>query len=141
MEEQFTLSKNMKENLLSGAKWLKFFAVLMTISLALIACLAVCFIVFTSILTPELGSIGGISLGLLYFIIIALYIYPLIKTYNLVSHIRQGVNDYSQEGLEMATDDFASALRYVGIITIICLVLYAIGIISLIVSGLAVGNL
>lgn len=139
MEEQFNLTERMKSNLLSGAKWLKFLAVVMTIMLVFLVIAAICLIVLESAMTHTFGAFGAIGIGVLYLICVALYIYPLKKAFNLVSHIRQGVNSNSQEGFEEAADDFDSGLKYMGALTIIGLILYAIGIICAIGLGIVAG--
>lgn len=129
--EELQINELVRKNLLNSLKWTKFFVILATIIVVIFAFLALaCF------LLPELHGLPGYSFGIVYLLLILIYIYPLIKAYKLISSGREALIENNQASLEEASKCLHSILKYYGIFTIIFLVLYPTFIIGVIIVGL-----
>ncbi len=105
------------------ATWLKIMAVLGTISML--------FIIYLTIKLFQITPAAGIP----YLIVVALYIYPLVKAFTASSQLKtaQAVNDSA--ALEKGLSDMRSLLTYLGVLAIIGMVFTVLGIIIIIASG------
>src|SRR3712207_5786233 len=111
--ENLRVTDGMRQNLLSAMKWTKFLAVVCTIGVGLIVLFALASFAFPSIVVDAFAqevdteSIGGTALwgsfiGVLYLVIAALYVYPLIKAFALVKNTRKAM-----DGLQMNFEEAA----------------------------------
>ena len=128
--ENLRINETIKQNLLTGAKWLKFIIVFSCVMMAmyLVGAIFSCFM-------PNNGTgVSGIALAFIYLLIITLYIYPLKKSFDLVRNIRSSMNDGDQESLDQAAENFCSILKYCGILTVASVVFCIIFIITLIAT-------
>lgn len=128
MEEQnLKITQRMQNDLLGFAKWLKFLSVLGVIGVVLMfivgVVLLICGIVGATFL--EYSAVTSMCFGALYLIIALLYFYPLKKAFGFVRKIRQAFSQSDNLNAEEAFQDLRQGLKFVGILTIACLVLYA----------------
>ena len=115
--ENLRITESIKENLLTAAKWLKFLTVVSIVGVALVALMAM--------IIPFLAASQGILLFFVY-MAIAIYIYPIVKCLKIVESTRNAMNNASQVDLETAAASLKSLLKYIGILCIIVLSLYAL---------------
>ena len=125
--ENLKITESIQQNLLSAVKWLKFLTILGTIGMVLIALCGV-----VSLFLPS--YIGGTVMALMYFVICGLYYYPIKKGYDIVRSTRDAMNNASQDSLELCADNVKSVLKYFGILNIVLLSLYALFVISALVT-------
>ncbi len=128
--ENLKITEGIKNDLLASAKWTKFLAVTGTVAMVITALAGLCMICFSDGAAQK-------AIGICYVLVIALYVYPLKKMFNIVRTTREAMNDVSQESLEQATSNLSSLVKYMGILTIIVLVIYAIAILGGIIAGIS----
>lgn len=128
----------MVDNLLSAMKWLKF--------LTIVACVGIGFIVLAGLsmmyMSMQYVYGGGVAffMGFMYLAMAAIYFYPIKKSFSLISRTRSAMAG-DQSDFEWATDDFKSILKYIGILTIVLLSIYAVIILLAIVSAATISTL
>ncbi len=132
--ENLRVSERMQRNLLKSVKWVKFLTVVCTVAMVLMALLG---IVVMTVDVPSMMGMGAM-VGIIYIGIAALYIFPLMKCYSLVSNIRKAFELDDQQALEMGFENTLSVLKFAGILTTIGLVIYGIIIVATI-CGAAFG--
>ncbi len=128
--ENLKITEGIKNDLLTSAKWTKFLAVTGTVAMVITALAGLCMICIGDGAAQK-------AMGVCYVIVIALYFYPLKKMFNIVRTTREAMNDVSQESLEQATSNLSSLTKFMGILTIIVLVIYAIAILGGIIAGVS----
>lgn len=119
------VNEGMKRDLLSAAKWTKF--------LCIIGCIGVVLLVLIGILMSVLGSSFGLGntflgagMGVLYLIMAALYIYPLIKGFQFANSTKAACLTDNENELARGFSGLRALLQFFGILTIIVLILYAL---------------
>lgn len=126
-----------KVYLAETAKWANFFAILGFIFLGLIVVMAIVFGFFMSSVTAEVIPIpgGGAFFALIYIIVAGLYYFPTMYLYKFAKHAKVAVKSDDTHQLQIALENQKSAYKFVGIMMIISLALYAL--VFLIGGGLA----
>ena len=127
--ENLRINEKIKQNLLTGAKWLKFLIVLACVIMVLYFILAI----FCCFLPNNSTGLSGLALAFIYLLVIALYIYPLKKSFELVRNIRSSMNNGDQDSLDQAAENFCSILKYTGILTILSIIFCIIFIIIMLI--------
>ena len=119
------VNEGMKRDLLSAAKWTKF--------LCIIGWTGVVLLVVLGILMSVLGSSFGLGntflgagMGVLYLIMAALYIYPLIKGFQFANGTKAACLTDNENELARGFSGLRALLQFFGILTIIVLILYAL---------------
>ena len=119
------VNEGMKRDLLSAAKWTKF--------LCIIGCIGVVLLVLIGILMSVLGSSFGLGntpfgagMGILYLIMAALYIYPLIKGFQFANGTKAACLTDNENELARGFSGLRALLQFFGILNIIVLILYAL---------------
>jgi hypothetical protein len=137
------VKESTKVDLLTAAKWSKF--------LCVVGCIGVVIIVIFAIFLLGAGSVasamfsdmpyGAVAMGVLYLIIAALYIYPLIKGFQFANGAKAACLSNDENELARGIKGLSSLTKFCGILTIICLVIYAFVILfALIGVGFAAMN-
>jgi hypothetical protein len=131
MEEGFNTVPQQKKELkigdvgqyhLSGiAKWVKIMAIIGTIIMA--------FIVIVAIYLIQSGLRGMAGVGVVYLIVAAIYIYPIVKAFSISSRFRAAVQSMSDADLESGLSDMRSLCTFLGVLSIIGLVIFVLSII------------
>lgn len=130
--ENLEISASIRQNLLSAMKWLKFLAVCGTV------CMAIVFVAGVAFLFLPDYSGAPVVVGLVYIVMAFVYIYPLKKTFEIVREVRSALNGNSQTSLEFAALATRSVLKFMGVLTIVALSVYAVAIILAgVVGGIA----
>ena len=119
------VNSGMKADLLSAAKWAKF--------LCIIGCIGLILLVIAGILMFAVGSSFGFAgtpfgagMGVLYLIIAAIYVYPIIKGFQFANGAKAACLTDNEAQLARGFSGLRSVLQFFGILTIIVLVLYAL---------------
>ena len=83
----------------------------------------------------QLAAIGGaIGLGIVYFLMAIFYIYPALKLGNYSSRISDLMNAPSEANLIAALNEQRAFWKYVGILMVLMLALYAVIIIGVLIT-------
>lgn len=124
---EMTVDENMKANLLSAAKWAKF--------LCVIACIGVGVLLLIAVLMLLISKIPyATGVGLLYFILAVIYIYPILKGFQFANSTKSACLYNEKEDLAHGFEGLRSLLQFTGILTIIILVLYVLIVIGVIIG-------
>ena len=128
--ENLRITENIQNNLLTATKWLKFMTILSTVGVALFFIIGI-----VLLFIPTNGRDPGALFGVIYMLLTLLYFYPIKKSFDLIKNTRDAMGNASQMGLEQAAANVKSILKYFGILSIVCLSIYAL----LFVIGFIVG--
>ena len=119
------VTESARLDLLSAAKWAKFLCIVGCICVCLMLLFGILMMVFGAALTQRVGNspFGGL-MGLLYVVIAAIYIYPLVKGFQFANGAKAAclTNDSAQ--LARSFSGLRSVLVFSGILTIILLIIY-----------------
>ena len=134
--ENLRITENIQSNLLSAAKWLKFMTILSTVGVALFFIIGI-----VLLFIPTYDGVPGALYGVIYMLLTLLYFYPIKKSFDLIKNTREAMGNASQMGLEQAAANVKSILKYFGILSIVCLSIYAllfvIGFIAIMAGAMA----
>lgn len=119
--ENLRITENIQSNLLSATKWLKFMTILGTVGVALLFIIGI-----VLLFIPTYDGVPGALYGVIYMLLTLLYFYPIKKSFDLIKNTREAMGNASQVGLEQAAANVKSILKYFGILSIVCLSIYAL---------------
>jgi len=142
MEENFTpdvlslqVDAGNTHYLTEAAKWAKFLAIVGFVTCTILLLVAIFFgaTLTSSIseLNSDVAAPSGVENVILIFyvvIIVVLYFFPLLFLYNFGAKLNTAIKHNDQVSLNTAFRNLKSCLKYLGILTIIVLCVYAIGI-------------
>ena len=118
------VNSGMKADLISASNWTRF--------LCIVGCIGVALLVIIGILMFTIGSNFGLAgtpfgagMGVLYLILAAIYIYPLIANGKVIFPTYRCLTD-NEAQLARGFSGLRALLQFFGIITIIVLVIYAL---------------
>lgn len=126
-----TIDPVTKEHLSETARWARFLSIVGFIALLLIAA----FGIYTSIVLSRFenmygyerrGNMLGIGTAITYLIVFLIYIFPIVFMYRFAGKMRQALDSHDQEALNSAFQNLKVCFRYLGIVTIIGIVLVAL---------------
>lgn len=119
------VNSGMKADLISASKWTKF--------LCIVGCIGVVLLVVIGIMMFAVGSSFGFGstpfgagLGVLYLILAAIYIYPIIKGFQFANATKAACLTDNEAQLARGFSGLCAVLQFFGIITIIVLAIYAL---------------
>ena len=134
--ENLRITENIQNNLLTATKWLKFMTILGTVGVALFFIIGI-----VLLFIPTYDGVPGALYGVIYMLLTLLYFYPIKKSFDLIKNTREAMGNASQMGLEQAAANVKSILKYFGILSIVCLSIYAllfvIGFIAIMAGAMA----
>jgi hypothetical protein len=146
--ELFSLSIDpaTKAHLAEAAKWAKFLAIVGMVFLALLIIFgffgaAILFSTASNFGGPEYGSMRGMSgfastFFAVYIVIAAIiWFFPLLYTLRFASQMKIALAGNDQQALNKSFQNLKICLRFLGIVTIIILAIYAIVIVFAIVGA------
>lgn len=121
-EPTLKVTEGMKVDLLCAAKWAKFLCIVGCIGVALMLIEAVAMIAFGAVaqkLMPELPF--GAAMGVMYLIIAALYIYPLMKGFQFANATKAACLQNDQYQLARGVAGLKDIIKFTGILTIVAI--------------------
>ena len=124
--EQLTITSAAKGFLTETAKWCKFLSILSFVGLGLLL-LSSFFIntIYSSM--PQATTMPfnlGIAMTIVYFLIIAIYIFPIYYLYQFSIQLKKALISKDDETLANAFEMLKSHYKFVGVFTIIMLSIY-----------------
>ena len=122
------VKESTKADLLTAAKWTKFLCIVGSIGIALIVIFAI-FLFGAGTVASSLFSempFGAVAMGIIYLVLAALYIYPLMKGFQFASGAKAACLSDNENELARGIKGLSSLTKFCGILTIICLVIYAL---------------
>ncbi|MEM9721339.1 MAG: DUF5362 family protein [Bacteroidota bacterium] len=130
-----------RDYLLSASKWSRILAILGFIGVGFML-LAGVFFVFASNFFPtsqEVPMPFPMSfLGIIYFAIAAIYVYPLISLWRFANQTEKGVNKKDSLTLEHGLMNLGTFFRFLGIMSLVIIGIYILSFIGLAIFGVMV---
>lgn len=130
-EDQLELTERIKNDLLNSAKWGKFLAIIGYIGMGLLAIIGF-FMLLKN--TAYAGQSPFMNLpmrfaGIIYLIMAVIYYFPVTYLYRYAEQIKEAVLDTDQDSLSEGFYNLSRLFTFMGILTIIVLVLYALALV------------
>ena len=125
------VTPSMSATLLSANRWMQFFIIISCVSIGLLMVAGLVMIITSSFFpSPNAATDEAplflLFLGVLYLVVGAAYVYPLVRGFRMVDHTRRALQLISQNDFEQAASDFYAMLRYCGYLMIAILGIYAL---------------
>ena len=117
--ENLSITEGIRQNLLSATKWLKFLTIMGCIGTGLLLIAGGAVLILSH-------SYSDTFTGILSVLMTLLYIYPIVKSFELIKNIREAMDNASQMSLEASSANVKSLLRYFGILLIVFLSCYVL---------------
>ncbi len=139
-EEDLTISNNALKYLGEIGKWSKLLAIVGFISIGLMLLFALFFGIIISILPQSTGvqlPIPSFMYSMIYMVIALIYYFPTMYLYKFSKKINSAISANNNEALETALENLKSCFKFIGIITIMFIIFYALIIIGAIIAGIA----
>ena len=125
-----------KSHLTEAAKWARFLAIIGMVVLVLMIIFGLFFSTMMAVSSnpfeePVEGGSGlmsgfGVGMAILYIVLAAIWFFPLLYLLRFANSMRAALHGNDQNALNVSFQNLKSCFRYVGIITIILLVFYAL---------------
>ena len=143
-EEKLNLTETSIKHIEEVAKWTKFFAILSYISIGFLIVLALFLGFVLPSLNQDMQSTNPVVqypklFGLMYLIIAAFYIYPTVNMQRFANKVKDAINKKDSIQLEEGFGNIKSALKFIGIITIIFIAIYFIALLIFFAFGIGMG--
>ncbi|MBN2892827.1 MAG: hypothetical protein JXL97_13245 [Bacteroidales bacterium] len=136
VQKGLNISEMAMDYLYSTAKWAKFLSILGLISLGLIVVVGFSMGTIFGKLGGEYAAIPTTMFGIMYLFMAGIYLYPVLAMLKFANFSKSAYLDNNSENLTEAFRNLKGAYQYVGILTIIGLSLYALGIFVFLIFGL-----
>jgi len=145
----FGIDQSSKVHLAEAAKWAKFLAIVGFVMCGLIVVIAIfAGSIFTMMSTsyndeyrssaPLTGGLGAF-VAIFYIGIAVLFFFPYLFLFRFANHMKNALNSNEQLTLNASFQNLKIMFRYVGILTIVMLSFYALGILMVILSAASGG--
>jgi hypothetical protein len=133
IESPVTINSDIKSYLLETAKWCKFLAIAGFIGMGILVLLGLCISVGFSVFAriSHVGFPMGIF-GFFYVLIAAIYFFPLNYMYRFSINLTRGINLNNQPSVTYGFENLKSLFKFMGILTIVVLSIYALAIVVMI---------
>lgn len=135
------LQKNSILYLDETRKWTNFLAILGFVMMGLMVIMGFSFgTIFSKFGGSEFGSpFPGFLFGIIYLIFAVIYFFPILYLFKFSSLIKKAVSSKNSNDLEMAFKNLKAHYRYIGIMMIIVLGIYALFFVIALAGGLLAG--
>ncbi|MFZ1749544.1 MAG: DUF5362 family protein [Saprospiraceae bacterium] len=144
--QDLIINQKSKEFLAETAKWAKFLAIMGFISIGIIILIAIFLSFFMDKLigsSPEMAGIGmGFSalLPLIYIVMGAVYLYPILKLYHFAVNTKRALLQNNSDTIQVAFENQKSMFKYMGILMIVILGLYMLILITTLIGVAFISN-
>lgn len=130
-------NREINDYLLETAKWGKFLAIMGYIGMGFMIIAGIFMMVGLSLLKGFSGEVAPTSIiGLVYFVIAALYFFPVTYLYRFSTQIKEALYLKNEQSLTYGFQNLKSLFKFMGIFTIVILSIYVLAIIIAIPTAL-----
>ena len=119
---ELKVSDVIRENITSGMKWANFLTIVMCICVGFMLLGGASVLLGGTVLPGPSQGVIFVS-GILYILFALLFIYPIKLSFEGIRNVRDAFDKESQDDLESAALNLRKLLKYVGILTIIEIVI------------------
>lgn len=133
---ELQVSAAARDYLRTAAKWAMFLAIIGFIGIAFMVLVGL-FVFAAGSAFSESGAFGASSfmtpavLGGIYFILALLYFFPVLYLFKFASNTKKALNSNNSDSLTDAFENLKSHYKFLGIVMIIVIASYIIGIIAM----------
>lgn len=120
------------------AKWAKFLSIVGFIFMGLMVLISLGFIVFSAAFGDEMPFPMSIF-GVVYLLFAGVYFFPIFYLFKFSNNAKQALLEQSSQTLTESMKYIKSHYKFMGILTIVMLALYPIGMIAAIIVGVSQG--
>lgn len=128
--EESGLTPESKQHLLETAKWTKFLSIIGFIGTGIMFIIMIFMLAGGSYFAALSGSMApGFSfagIAIMWIFMLALYIYPIYAMYQFSKYLKIGINSNSSEDLTIAFRHQKGMYKFMGILMVILLCIYAL---------------
>lgn len=135
------VSERAIEYLLRTRPWVRFIAILGIILMAIMVLGGLAMAVFGGGFFSYMGVAARIGMGALYMVLALLYLPPVIFLNRFANRITDVADDHSPASLEEALRAQKAFWKYVGMFALITMCIYALALVGILGTGLAMGRL
>ena len=139
-QQELVLTEEAKSHLFQAAKWARFLAIVGFIMVGLMVLLGLFSSVFISAFeSEEFSAFPSALFTGLYVVIAAVYFFPTYYLFRFASRTRDALSEDDSDLLEGGLEQLKSCFRFMGILVIIMLALYAFGFVMAFVAMMVAG--
>jgi len=123
-ETSLVMTEAGKKDLITTAKWCKFYAIILFIGVALYVLIGLLMLVFGNYagqLQPELSAAMIAPMGLFYILLAGIWVMPALYLLQFAKRTEKAVIENDTESLESALNRMKSFWKFMGIFTIVML--------------------
>lgn len=124
-----------KSFILETAKWAKFLAIVGFVFIGLMV-LGAFFMLIAGASLPGMGGAGA-GVGVMYLLMALLYFFPTYYLLIFANKIKVGLTQSSQNDVDSGFENLKSTFKFMGILMIVVLGIYALFIVFALIAGLA----
>lgn len=147
-QRELQLTEVIKSNLVEAAKWAKFIAIIGFIGIGFMIIVGLFFGTIMGMIsrlegaeTAALPSFFGAVVAVVYILLALLYFFPVKYLYDFSSKVKRAIEITDQDLFSEAILKLKSHYKYIGILMIVMICLYILGIIISIIAGVAAAAL
>ncbi|HEY1115410.1 MAG TPA: DUF5362 family protein [Chitinophagaceae bacterium] len=131
-----------KMHLTETARWARFLAIIGFVSLILMVVIIIGALVFVGAQgTPAPMFPGmGVAMAIYYVVIAAIWFIPLLYLWRFAAAMNTALNGNDQQALNTSFLNLKSCFKFVGIVTVILLVLALLGVVAAAIGMMAMGG-
>ncbi len=126
--------------LLETAKWSKFLAIVgfVMIGLFVVVAIGIGFFMGSQFdgMMGGASAMGGIGIAAMYLLIALLYFFPTLYLYRFAKQMRAAIDNNNQGALDESFGNLKSCFKFMGIMTVVMLIFYALMLIFGIGAGI-----
>lgn len=144
-EFELQLNESAKGFLKESAKWAYFLSILGFIGIGLIVLVAIfagAMFAFIGNLSREMSSfaaMGGSFISALYLMIAAFYFFPVYYLYKFAANAKMALKNNDSKSLAASFEYLKSHYKFIGIMALVILCLYALIIVFVVIAAVATG--
>lgn len=136
--DNLRLDSQSLEYLRETAKWAKFIAIVGFVMIGLMVLIAFFMGAFLSAFSQDMPSpIPASFFTVLYLILAGVYVFPVLYLFRFATKMQIAINKQDQQYLQDSLSNLKSHYKFIGIVMLIFIGLYAIGIIFALIGGAA----
>jgi len=137
-EAQLSFTEKSKRFLSEAGKWGKFISILGFIGIGLMVIFAIfAGTMFSNLPGGEELPFPGAVFSLIYLVIAALYVFPVLYLFRFSTKIREALNSNNEATLEYAFENLKSHYKFVGILAVVMIGIYILAFLVAIIVGAA----
>ena len=129
------ITEQAKSFILETAKWAKFLAIVGFVFIGLMV-LGALFMLIAGASLPGMGGAGA-GVGILYLLMALLYFFPTYYLLIFANKIKVGISQSIQNDVDTGFENLKSMFKFMGILMIVVLGIYALFIVIALIAGLS----